>query len=70
MKRIAEAIQFIQDNFQQKPSLEEIAACVFKSLPLSTPLLGMGRYGPKKFLQFIQLDYAKRLLKQRTTQLV
>ncbi len=64
-ERIAEAIQFIQDNFQQKPSLEEIAAHVHLS-PYHFQRLFSEWAGtsPKKFLQFIQLDYAKRLLKQ------
>lgn len=68
-QRIADAIQFIQDHFQEKPSLDEIAEHVHLS-PFHFQRLFSEWAGtsPKKFLQYIQLNYAKKLLKdeQRT----
>lgn len=64
-ERIAKAIQFIQDNFQDKPSLEEIAEHVHLS-PFHFQRLFSDWVGtsPKKFLQYIQVSYAKKLLKE------
>jgi AraC family transcriptional regulator of adaptative response/methylated-DNA-[protein]-cysteine methyltransferase len=64
-KRIAEAITFIKNNFKRQPSLEEIAAFVNLSPAhfqrLFTEWAGTS---PKKFLQYISLEYAKSLLKE------
>lgn len=62
--RIAKAIQYLQDNFQQKPSLEDLAEHVHLS-PYHFQRLFSEWAGtsPKKFLQFLQLDYAKKLLR-------
>lgn len=63
--RITKAIQFIQQHFQQQPSLEDIASHVhlspFHFQRIFTQWAGTS---PKKFLQYTQLGYAKRLLKQ------
>jgi AraC family transcriptional regulator of adaptative response/methylated-DNA-[protein]-cysteine methyltransferase len=63
-KRIAEAITFITANFKRQPSLEEIADAVHLSPAhfqrLFTEWAGTS---PKKFLQYISLEYAKSLLK-------
>ena len=61
----AKAIQFIQDHFQEKPSLEEIAEHVHLS-PFHFQRLFSDWVGtsPKKFLQYIQVSYAKKLLKE------
>ncbi len=63
--RIAKAIQFIQDHFQEKPSLEEIAEHVHLS-PFHFQRLFSDWVGtsPKKFLQYTQVNYAKKLLKE------
>jgi AraC family transcriptional regulator of adaptative response/methylated-DNA-[protein]-cysteine methyltransferase len=62
--RIAEAIRFIQQNFQKQPSLEEIAEEMHLS-PFHFQRLFSDWAGvsPKKFLQYISLEYAKGLLR-------
>jgi len=67
-ERIAGAIAFIRQNFQQQPSLEEIAAGVHLSPAhfqrLFTEWAGTS---PKKFLQYISLDHARNLLRSAET---
>ncbi|UNM97154.1 methylated-DNA--[protein]-cysteine S-methyltransferase [Ignatzschineria rhizosphaerae] len=62
--RIAKAIEYIQDNFKAQPSLSEVASHVHLSPAhfqrLFTNWAGVS---PKKFLQYISLEYAKSLLK-------
>ena len=64
-ERIAKAIQYIQDHFQEKPSLERIAEHVNLS-PFHFQRLFSDWAGtsPKKFLHYIQLNFAKKLLKE------
>lgn len=65
-RRIAEAINFIKENFTLQPSLEEIASAVnmshFHFQKLFTDWAGVS---PKKFLQYISIKYAKQLLQQQ-----
>jgi AraC family transcriptional regulator of adaptative response/methylated-DNA-[protein]-cysteine methyltransferase len=65
--RIAEAITFIKENFRQQPSLEQIAEQVNLSPAhfqrLFTEWAGTS---PKKFLQYISVEYAKSLLTENT----
>lgn len=65
-KRIAEAIDFIQKNFKAQPSLEDIAASIHLS-PAHFQRLFSEWAGttPKKFLQYISVQYAKQLLVDR-----
>ncbi len=62
-KRIESAINYINENFKQQPSLDEIAAAVhmspFHFQKLFTDWAGVS---PKKFLQYISVNYAKKLL--------
>lgn len=62
-ERIAQAIEFIRTHFRQQPDLEQIAAHVHLS-PHHFQRLFVEWAGvsPKKFLQYISLDYAKQLL--------
>lgn len=62
--RITEAITYIQANFKLQPSLEEIAEQV-KLSPFHFQKLFSDWAGttPKKFLQYISISYAKKLLK-------
>ena len=64
--RIAEAIAYIKDNFKEQPSLNEIAAAAnlspFHFQRLFSDWAGVS---PKKFMQYISLEYAKRLLKDQ-----
>lgn len=61
--RIAKALAYIQANFKRQPSLEEIAAHVHLS-PFHFQRLFQEWAGttPKKFLQYISLQYAKQIL--------
>jgi AraC family transcriptional regulator, regulatory protein of adaptative response / methylated-DNA-[protein]-cysteine methyltransferase len=69
-KRIAEAIEYLSQNFRQQPSLDEIARKLhlspFHFQRLFSEWAGVS---PKKFLQFLTIDYAKDLLKEKTTSL-
>ena len=65
-ERIAKAITYIQEHFQEQPSLDEIAKEVhlssFHFQRLFTDWAGVS---PKKFLQYISLEHAKGLLKNQ-----
>lgn len=62
-KRIAEAIDYIKVNFKQQPNLDEVAEKVhlspFHFQRLFTEWAGTS---PKKFLQYISVQHAKKLL--------
>ena len=63
-KRIATAIEYINANFKNQPSLNEIAEKVhlspFHFQKLFTNWAGVS---PKKFIQYISLEHAKKMLK-------
>lgn len=62
--RIAEAIYFIKNNFIAQPSLEEIAKHVHMSPShFQKMFIGWAGVSPKKFLQYISLNYAKSKLR-------
>lgn len=62
--RIAKAIEYLQANFKAQPSLAEVASHVHLSPThfqrIFTDWAGVS---PKKFLQYISVEYAKSLLK-------
>jgi AraC family transcriptional regulator of adaptative response/methylated-DNA-[protein]-cysteine methyltransferase len=64
--RIAEAIEYIRDNFRSQPGLEQVAAQVHLSpyhfQRLFTDWAGVS---PKKFLQYISVEHAKSILKEQ-----
>lgn len=63
-KRIAEAIEYIRNNFKEQPSLEDIAEKAFVSpYHFQRMFSKWAGTSPKKFLQYISLEYAKQLLK-------
>lgn len=67
--RIAEAIEYIRNNFRLQPNLDEVAAQVHLSPAhfqrLFTEWAGTS---PKKFLQYISVEHAKKILeKERAT---
>ena len=68
--RIAEAIDFIKNNFKAQPNLDEVAEKVHLS-PFHFQRLFSEWAGtsPKKFLQYITVEHAKKLLKQNQTSL-
>lgn len=64
-ERIEKAIGYIKENFKEQPDLDEVAKQVYLS-PFHFQRLFRDWAGvsPKKFLQFISIEYAKGLLKQ------
>jgi AraC family transcriptional regulator, regulatory protein of adaptative response / methylated-DNA-[protein]-cysteine methyltransferase len=68
--RIAEAIAYINDNFKNQPDLEEVAAKInlspFHFQRLFTDWAGVS---PKKFLQYVTVEYAKKMLKDNQASL-
>lgn len=64
--RIAEAINYIKLNFKNQPNLDEVAEKVnlspFHFQRLFTDWVGIS---PKKFLQYLSLEYAKGILKDK-----
>ncbi|MDP9047408.1 MAG: methylated-DNA--[protein]-cysteine S-methyltransferase [Bacteroidota bacterium] len=65
-QRIAKAIDYIRLNFKTQPNLDEVAEKVhlspFHFQRLFTEWAGIS---PKKFLQYLSLDHAKSLLKEK-----
>src|SRR5690606_40009570 len=70
-QRIAEAIQYLRENFKSQPNLNEVAAKVHLSPShfqrLFTEWAGTS---PKKFLQYISVEYAKKILQEQQASLV
>jgi len=64
-QRIEKAIQYLDTNFQEQPSLDELAQYLNMS-PFHFQRLFKRWAGisPKKFLQFLTVRYAKMLLKE------
>ncbi|WP_286915446.1 bifunctional helix-turn-helix domain-containing protein/methylated-DNA--[protein]-cysteine S-methyltransferase [Flavobacterium sp. UBA4197] len=62
--RIAKAITFLQGNFKTQPTLDEVAAYVhlspFHFQKMFTEWAGVS---PKKFLQYLTVEHAKKMLK-------
>jgi AraC family transcriptional regulator of adaptative response/methylated-DNA-[protein]-cysteine methyltransferase len=62
--RIALAIDYIYQNFKEQPSLDDIATAIgispFHFQRLFSDWAGVS---PKKFMQYLSIDYAKKLLK-------
>jgi len=67
-ERIEEAIGYIKDHFKDQPSLEEVAEKVhlspFHFQRIFTEWAGVS---PKKFLQYLTIDHAKRMLSSQAT---
>ena len=65
-QRIAEAIGFISEHFKSQPELEVIAEKInlspFHFQKLFTDWAGVS---PKKFLQYITIEHAKKLLQEK-----
>ena len=63
--RIAEAIDYIKENFKSQPGLDEVAQKVnlspYHFQRLFTEWAGTS---PKKFLQYISVEHAKKMLKE------
>lgn len=69
-QRIAEAIEYIRQNFKEQPALDEIAEKVHISpyhfQRLFTEWAGVS---PKKFLQYLSVEYAKSILQDKRSTL-
>ncbi|MBD8490679.1 methylated-DNA--[protein]-cysteine S-methyltransferase [Echinicola sp. CAU 1574] len=70
-QRVAEALQYLQENYKKQPSLEEVAGksnlSPFHFQRIFTEWAGVS---PKKFLQYISLGHAKRVLKNTSSNLI
>lgn len=67
-KRIETAIHFIRNQFKNQPSLEEIAEIVHLSpYHFQRMFCDWSGVSPKKFMQYLSLNYAKDLLKDRAS---
>ena len=70
-QRIAIAIEYVKTHFKDQPSLDELANLVDLSPShfqrLFTDWAGVS---PKKFVQFLSLNYAKKLLKNNNASLL
>lgn len=68
--RIAEAIDYIKNNFKLQPNLDKIAEKIHLSPAhfqrLFTEWAGTS---PKKFLQYISVEHAKKILKEKQSTL-
>lgn len=63
--RIAEAIEYIKTNFKSQPNLEEVAEKVHISpAHFQRMFTDWAGTSPKKFLQFISVEHAKKILKE------
>lgn len=64
--RIAEAINYIKENFKTQPNLDDVAEKIHLS-PFHFQRLFKEWAGvsPKKFLQYISVEYAKGILKHK-----
>lgn len=69
--RIAQAIQYITDNFKSQPDLDQVAERVHMS-PFHFQRMFRDWAGvtPKKFLQYISVNYAKSIIKDPHASLV
>lgn len=69
-QRIEKAIDYLKVNFKQQPSLEDVAAHVYLS-PFHFQRMFKEWAGvtPKKFLQYLSIEYAKGILKDQQSTL-
>lgn len=63
--RIAEAIGYIKENFKSQPGLDEIAEKVhLSSFHFQRMFTDWAGVSPKKFLQYLTIEHAKKMLQQ------
>jgi AraC family transcriptional regulator of adaptative response/methylated-DNA-[protein]-cysteine methyltransferase len=63
--RIEQAILFLEQNFRKQPDLKEVAGFIGLSEYHFQRLFGRwAGISPKRFLQFLTVEYAKQLLRQ------
>lgn len=70
-ERIATAIDYITKHFREQPDLDQVAAQVHMSpFHFQRMFRDWAGVSPKKFLQYISLDYAKSIIKDPRNSLV
>ncbi len=63
-QRIAKAIEYIRENFRQQPRLEDVAEAVYLSpFHFQRMFTQWAGVSPKKFQQFLSLNFSKELMK-------
>jgi AraC family transcriptional regulator of adaptative response/methylated-DNA-[protein]-cysteine methyltransferase len=68
--RIAEAIEYLSKNFRQQPSLDDVAQSLHVSpFHFQRMFSEWAGVSPKKFLQYLTVDFAKSLLKEKSATL-
>src|SRR5574341_1977592 len=66
--RIEEAIQYLERNFLDQPSLDDLGRHLnLSSFHLQRLFKRWAGISPKRFLQFLTVEYAKRLLNESRT---
>lgn len=69
-ERIARAIEYLKMNFKNQPSLEEVAENVYLSpFHFQRMFTEWAGVSPKKFTQYLSVEYAKSLLKDKQASL-
>jgi AraC family transcriptional regulator of adaptative response/methylated-DNA-[protein]-cysteine methyltransferase len=64
--RIAEAIDYIKQNFKTQPDLDDVAEKIHLSpYHFQRMFTDWAGVSPKKFLQYISIEYAKTILKDK-----
>lgn len=64
--RIAEAIDYIKQNFKTQPGLDEVAEKIHVSpYHFQRMFIDWAGVSPKKFVQYLSVEYAKSILKDR-----
>ncbi|AWW28905.1 cysteine methyltransferase [Echinicola strongylocentroti] len=70
-QRIAEALNYLQNNFQQQPTLDEVAETAHLSPHHFQRLFSeWAGVSPKKFLQYISIGHAKKILSNPSSNLL
>jgi len=65
-ERIAKAIEYIRQNFKEQPDLDEVARQIhLSSYHFQRLFSEWAGVSPKKFLQYLNLDHSKQLLKEK-----
>ncbi len=68
--RIEEAIEYITRNFKTQPGLDEIAEKIHvSSYHFQRIFTDWAGVSPKKFLQYLTVEYAKQILRDKQTSL-
>jgi AraC family transcriptional regulator of adaptative response/methylated-DNA-[protein]-cysteine methyltransferase len=69
--RIRRAIEYIDENFREQPSLNDVAAHVnLSSFHFQRMFTEWSGVSPKQFVQYTSIEYAKRILRESETTLL